>query len=58
MVFSELADKLDAYHLLKHTFYQDWQAGKLTVADLQDYARQYYHHVNAFPRYISTIHTQ
>lgn len=49
-------DELEKYHLLKHPFYQAWNEGRLTVEDLKIYARQYFHHVNAFPRYLSTIH--
>lgn len=39
-------------HLLNHPFYQAWNAGHLTTSTLQDYACQYYHHVEAFPRYL------
>lgn len=42
--------------LLLHPFYQAWTAGELTMEALQDYSRQYYHHVLAFPTYISAIH--
>jgi pyrroloquinoline-quinone synthase len=49
---------LDKLHLLKHEFYQAWSEGKLSKETLQEYAKQYYHHVEAFPRYISTIHSQ
>jgi pyrroloquinoline-quinone synthase len=38
--------------LLKHPFYQAWVEGRLSKETLQDYARQYYHHVEAFPRYL------
>jgi len=44
-------------HLLNHPFYRDWMEGKLTIAQLQDYAQQYQHHVDAFPRYLSAIHS-
>jgi pyrroloquinoline-quinone synthase len=39
--------------LLKHPFYQAWAAGSLTREDLRDYARDYYHHVEAFPAYLA-----
>ncbi|PIS10937.1 MAG: pyrroloquinoline quinone biosynthesis protein PqqC [Bdellovibrio sp. CG10_big_fil_rev_8_21_14_0_10_47_8] len=39
-------------HLLKHPFYQAWMEGTLTKSTLQDYAKQYYHHVEAFPGYL------
>jgi len=46
------------FHLLKHDFYQKWSEGKLKMEELQEYSCQYFHHVSAFPRYISTIHSQ
>jgi len=56
---TELLDKLDAAiaekNLLKHPFYQDWQAGKLTRESLQLYARQYYKHVEAFPQHLRVL---
>jgi pyrroloquinoline-quinone synthase len=56
----ELCDRLDAIieerSLLKHPFYQKWQAGELTLDELRGYACQYYHHVLQFPRYVSGAH--
>jgi pyrroloquinoline-quinone synthase len=49
--------QLNENHLLKHPFYQAWSAGKLSIEDLRLYACQYYHHVEAFPRYISATHS-
>jgi pyrroloquinoline-quinone synthase len=43
-------------HLLKHPFYLAWTRGELTREALADYARQYYHHVAAFPTYLSAVH--
>ncbi len=39
-------------HLLQHPFYKAWMEGQLSIETLQDYAQQYYHHVEAFPRYL------
>lgn len=39
-------------YLLHHPFYQAWMAGRLSRAELQDYACQYAHHVGAFPGYL------
>lgn len=50
--------KIEPLHLLKHPFYQDWMAGRLTQEQLRDYATQYYAHVDAFPRYLGAIHSQ
>ena len=55
----ELLEKLDAAiaekNLLKHPFYQDWQAGKLSKEALQLYAAQYYRHVEAFPKHLGVL---
>src|SRR6266571_5291078 len=45
-----------AKHLLKHPFYLAWTRGELSREALADYARQYYHHVAAFPTYLSAVH--
>jgi pyrroloquinoline-quinone synthase len=47
-----------AKHLLKHPFYLAWTRGELTKEALADYARQYYHHVAAFPTYLSAVHAK
>jgi pyrroloquinoline-quinone synthase len=53
-------DAIDAQiatkHLLTHPFYLAWTRGELSRAALADYARQYYHHVAAFPTYLSAVH--
>jgi len=43
--------------MLKHPFYQMWSEGKLDQTVLQDYAKQYYAHVRAFPTYVSAVHS-
>jgi pyrroloquinoline-quinone synthase len=43
-------------HLLTHPFYLAWTRGELSKEALTDYARQYYHHVAAFPTYLSAVH--
>lgn len=58
MSFVEVLKKeLSSYHLLRHPFYQMWMEGTLPEKCLQNYATQYYHHVSAFPRYISALHS-
>lgn len=55
-----LCDRIDAIiaekSILKHPFYQRWQAGDLTLDELKGYTAQYYHHVLAFPKYVSGTH--
>ncbi len=53
-----MAAALEPLHLLKHPFYQDWMMGKLSEDQLRNYACQYYKHVDAFPRYVSAIHSK
>lgn len=56
---TQLNAELDHYHLLKHPFYEHlWNCGLLKNTTLQSYAKEYYHHVAAFPRYISAIHSR
>jgi len=52
-----LVSQLSHRHLLKHPFYEAWSAGKLTLESLGTYAEQYYHHVVAFPSYVSATHS-
>lgn len=56
---AELLAKMDAAiaekNLLKHPFYLDWQAGKLSRESLQLYAAQYYRHVEAFPKHLRVL---
>jgi pyrroloquinoline-quinone synthase len=59
MTKNEFLQALDAriakYDLLCHPFYQAWSAGQLTHDDLREYARDYYHHVDAFPTYLAEL---
>ena len=45
-------------HLLTHPFYLAWTRGELSKEALTDYAQQYYHHVAAFPTYLSAVHAK
>lgn len=60
MIYSPAAaiDARVAYHaMLKHPFYRAWTEGRLSVDTLRTYARQYFHHVDAFPRTVSAVHS-
>lgn len=52
----EIDNDIATRHLLKHPFYLAWTRGELSREALADYVRQYYHHVAAFPTYLSAIH--
>jgi len=49
----QLEASIARYDLLCHPFYKAWAAGDLTRDDLREYARHYYHHVQAFPSYLA-----
>jgi pyrroloquinoline-quinone synthase len=53
--FEQLEASIASYDLLCHPFYQAWAAGELTRDDLREYARQYFHHVEAFPSYLASF---
>jgi pyrroloquinoline-quinone synthase len=43
--------------MLSHPFYQAWTEGRLPLDTLRAYSRQYFHHVEAFPRAVSAVHS-
>src|SRR3954453_24170696 len=53
LIDSKVADRA----MLKHPFYQAWTEGRLPLDTLRDYARQYFHHVEAFPCAVSAVHS-
>jgi pyrroloquinoline-quinone synthase len=55
---SELDARVNQYDLLCHPFYKAWSEGKLSRADLREYAAEYYQHVAAFPSYLSAFHAR
>ncbi|MBI3418551.1 MAG: CADD family putative folate metabolism protein [Proteobacteria bacterium] len=58
MSFSaQLREAIRSRHLLSHPFYQAWTEGKLSIEQLQNYAVQYKPFVDAFPRYVSAVHS-
>lgn len=54
---SEVNSVIEKKSLLKHPFYQKWNEGTLTKTELQEYAKQYYHFVKHFPRFVSCVHS-
>jgi pyrroloquinoline-quinone synthase len=54
----QIDNDIASKHLLKHPFYLAWTRGELSQEALTDYARQYYHHVAAFPTYLSAVHAK
>lgn len=56
--WNELQQRIAKYDLLCHPFYKAWSAGELTREDLREYSADYYHHVSAFPTYLSALHSR
>jgi len=56
--FVQAEECIERFNLLKHPFYTAWTAGELTREDLREYASEYWHHVSAFPSYLSTLHSR
>lgn len=54
---SILLKTIEPFHLSNHCFYKKWNQGKLNRRVLQEYSKQYFHHVDTFPRCISAIHS-
>ncbi len=55
-VLAALETRIQERHLLRHPFYQAWSAGRLSLSALQEYSKQYYRQVEAFPTYVSAVH--
>jgi pyrroloquinoline-quinone synthase len=56
-VSSAIDSKVAERAMLSHPFYQAWTEGRLPLQTLRDYARQYFHHVEAFPQAVSAVHS-
>jgi pyrroloquinoline-quinone synthase len=56
--FAALDARIARYDLLQHPFYQAWSKGELTRDELREYASEYWHHVSAFPTYLSALHAR
>jgi pyrroloquinoline-quinone synthase len=55
LFFEQVEASVAKYDLLCHPFYRAWAAGELTRDDLREYARNYFHHVEAFPCYLAEL---
>jgi pyrroloquinoline-quinone synthase len=56
--FAALDARVGRFDLLQHPFYQAWSKGELTRDELREYAAEYWHHVSAFPTYLSGLHAR
>jgi pyrroloquinoline-quinone synthase len=56
-VSTAIDSKVAERAMLSHPFYQAWTEGRLPIETLRAYARQYFHHVEAFPSAVSAVHS-
>jgi pyrroloquinoline-quinone synthase len=56
--WNRFEERVAPFNLLQHPFYQAWSKGELTREDLREYAAEYWHHVSAFPTYLSALHAR
>ena len=56
-VSARIDEKVAKRAMLSHPFYQAWTEGRLPLDTLRAYSRQYFHHVDAFPRAVSAVHS-
>jgi len=57
-LWSRIEETIARHDLLQHPFYQAWTAGTLRAEDLRRYSEEYYHHVAAFPTFLSALHAR
>jgi len=56
-VSAAIDSKVAERAMLGHPFYRAWTEGRLPLDTLRAYARQYFHHVEAFPCAVSAVHS-
>jgi pyrroloquinoline-quinone synthase len=56
-VSAQIDSKVAERAMLNHPFYRAWTDGRLSLDELRAYAREYFHHVEAFPRAVSAVHS-
>ncbi len=54
-IIQRIDSEIERRSLLKHSFYQMWSEGKLTVDHLQGYSKEYFQLVKAVPKFVEGI---
>lgn len=55
--WNEIEQMIADRKVVNHPYNVAWREGRLQVEDVRAYCRQYFHHVDAFPRYVSAVHS-
>jgi pyrroloquinoline-quinone synthase len=53
---TEIDARVASFDLLTHPFHQAWSAGRLSREQLRAHALEYFHHISAFPTFLSALH--
>jgi pyrroloquinoline-quinone synthase len=54
-IVQRIDSEIERRSLLKHSFYQMWSDGKLTIDHLQGYSKEYFQLVKAVPKFVEGI---
>ncbi len=54
-IIQRIDSEIERRSLLKHSFYQMWTEGKLTIDHLQGYSKEYFQLVKAVPKFVEAI---
>ncbi len=54
-IVERIDSEIERRSLLKHSFYQMWSEGKLTIDHLQGYSKEYFQLVKAVPKFVETL---
>ncbi len=54
-IIQRIDSEIEKRSLLKHSFYQMWTEGKLTIDHLQGYSKEYFQLVKAVPGFVENI---
>jgi len=57
-ITESLREVISQRHMLQHPFYRAWTNGALNLEVLRRYAGQYFAQVDAFPRFVSSVHSR
>jgi pyrroloquinoline-quinone synthase len=55
--WNDVEETIRQHNLLDHPYNRAWREGRLKLEDVQAYCRQYFHHVDFFPKYVSAVHS-
>jgi pyrroloquinoline-quinone synthase len=55
VIVQRIDSEIEKRSLLKHSFYQMWSEGKLTIDHLQGYSKEYFQLVKIVPKFVENI---